>query len=469
VDGWLRSLRRWAFLVTLPVCMAAPPAWACGDAQAAQCARANAIAALQRLDALADASHLYQPEMAMPAGGDDAPLLQLGSGPVLQDYLARQLDRVRFLAGQAQEFVALLASTGAEGDGPAAAGMQMAYWQATIHELQRHTQARDDGGQAGALQGLVVRAAELTPANCRQKLAAEPSPALGNDLFSRHRRLLGARLQQVCADAHAARWRERYIPLAQRFNRELAGRYPFAGLDAPDAPVPSTLDFFASYSRDRAALAAVLQGYGSRCLAQQRAFLAALDQAAGVLGAGGPARPVILLEVMFRARPEASPGSEQLIGWHLFTPHGAVDWPERSPQTLRWALGEPLTLDLRWAEQSRWRPSADAQQSALTVEGAVASFSQQGAWALLRLMDAHGTQATDLGRTMLAFRVPLSPADGAPPAQPRVALLHVGLALSTMDPRTRQPQPLAWPRALPRTAPQDLSGLATETCINLPS
>lgn len=462
VSAWLRPLQRGACLAALAVCLLAPRAWACDGAQAVQCARANASAALQRLDALADDSQLYQHVRRTPPGDEGAPLLEMGGGAVLQDYLARQVERVRQLAAQAQEHVEVLAGTAGPEDGPDPARAQMAYWQATLYELQRYTQARDDSGQAGVLHGLMVRAARLTPANCRQALAAERSPALGKDLFSRNRRLLDVRLYQICAEAQGARWLLRYMPLAQRFNRELAGRYPFAALGARDASVPTTLDFFASYARDRSALAEVLQGYDSRCLAPQRAFLAALDQAAVFL------RPVIHLEVMFSARPEVSAGSEQLIGWQLFTPHGAVSWPERSPQTLRWALGEPLTLDLRWAEQSRWRPSVDPQQPALTVEGAVASFSQQGAWALLRLMDAHGMQAADPARTLLAFRVPLRPADGVPPAPPRVALLHVALALSTMDPRTGELQPLAWPRALPRTAPQDLSGLANETCINLP-
>lgn len=233
VSGWLPTLQAWACLAAAAVCLVVPRAWACDGAQAVQCARANASAALQRLDALADDSHLYQPVRLTPTGDENAPLLEMGRGSVLQDYLARQVERVQHLAAQAQEYVRVLAGIAAPNDVAEPARAQMAYWQATAEELHRYMQARDDSGQVGVLHGFMVRAAQLTPANCRQKLAAEASPAPGNDIFSHQRRLLGTRLHQICADVQAARWRE-----------------------------------------------------------AQRAFLASLDQVAGHVGAGGVLRAV---------------------------------------------------------------------------------------------------------------------------------------------------------------------------------
>lgn len=294
VNGWLRRLRRWAWTGAVPLCMAAPQASACSGVQSAQCARASASAELQRLDALADASRLYQPERAMPSGfsgTDEAPLLQMGSGPVLRDYLARQLDRVHFLAAQAQGLMELLASTSAVDDGSALPSEQLAYWRATVDELIRYTRG-DDGGQVGGLHGFMARAAQLTPANCRQKLAADSPAVLGNDLFSRHRRQLVEMLQRSCADLHAARWHRLYQPLALRFNQDLAGRYPFAPAGGREAAGSAMKDFFADYAGARDGLMGVLRGFGSRCLVPQRAFLESLDTIAAVMSDGGSPRPV---------------------------------------------------------------------------------------------------------------------------------------------------------------------------------
>ncbi len=225
------------------------------------------------------------------SGTDEAPLLQMGSQPVLQDYLVRHLDRVRFLAAQAQGFMELLASTSAVDDGSASPSAQLAYWQATADELNRYTRG-DDDGQVGGLHGFMARAAQLTPANCRQKLAADSPAVLGNDLFSRHRWRLGEMLQRLCADLQATRWHRLYQPLALRFNQDLAGRYPFAHAGAPEAAGSVVKDFLADYAGARDSLMGVLHGYGSRCLVPQRAFLESLDKVAGLVSAGGSLRPV---------------------------------------------------------------------------------------------------------------------------------------------------------------------------------
>ncbi len=433
-------------------------------ARAAHCARASAAAVMQRLDALASASSLYQPRLSDATGSDDAPLLQLGGGPVLKDYLARQVDRVRSLAGVAGEIEPLLTTTAAVYDGQGPLAMDLAYWQATRAQLKRHAQG-DGPGQVQALHALIIRAAGLSRANCREQLAADPPMALGNDLFSRHRQQLGETLLAYCAHARLAQWDAMYQPLAQRFNRELAGRYPFGPQQAVDASMPVVSAFLAEYLRIRAGLTAGLQGERPACLKPQREFLASLDHAAAFLGAGQGVSGRLVLKVHFRSRPGESPGSEQLVGWQLHVDDAFTSYPDQRAGDLHWGPGSSVALLLRWADRSPWHPAADPAQPSMTVDGRLVAFSPTGPWALLRLIEAHRI-APPAGAQVLAFRVPVRPSREDVQKTSSQALLHVDLALSLVDPRTQLEQPFSLVVPWPHLAPTDVSTRVTSPCRN---
>lgn len=433
-------------------------------ARATHCARASAAAVMQRLDALASASGLYQPRPADATGLDDAPLLQWGSGPVLQDYLARQVDRVRSLAGVAVDIEQLLTTTAAMDDGPGRMAGDLAYWRATRAELQRHALG-DGAGQVQALHTLIIRAAGLSRPHCREQLAADPALALGNDLFSRHRRQLGETLRAYCAHARVARWDALYQPLAQRFNRDLAGRYPFGPLQAADASLPGVSAFLAEYLRIRAGLIDGLQGEGPDCLKPQRDFLASLDHAAALVGAGGGVSPRLVLKAHFRIRPGESPGSEQLVSWRLHVDDAFTSYPGQRASDLHWGPGSSVALVLQWADRSPWHPAADRAQPSMTVDGRVVAFSTAGPWALLRLIEGHRFVPA-AGDAVLAFRVPVRPSSEDVPGASSQALLHVGLALYRVDPRTQLEQPFSLVVPWPHLAPTDVSTRVTSPCRN---
>jgi hypothetical protein len=97
-----------------------------------------------------------------------------------------------------------------------------------------------------------------------------------------------------------------------------------------------------------------------------------------------------------------------------------------------------LQLDLTWATGSRWRPVADPNQADLTVNGTTASFSDAGAWSLLRLIQQHRAAVNpdplDPGRVVLVFDLPtLAESAAAGPAARTNARPHVALTLSAKD------------------------------------
>lgn len=429
-------------------------------ARITQCIRDYAADNLGHIDALAGVSRLYDPS----AGSDDASFFNLGSTPVTIDYLARQVSRSQVLAGYAAPFVSFLQNTDAVNDAQRANAQTAPYWNNTITELNRYVQFKEPAGQVAQLHNLFLKQfADLDNANCSETLAAYEPPAYSNDMFSQRRQHLEEQAQWRCTDSRKAQAYEAWRELSTRFNRELAGRYPFAEPGARDASPATVKAFFTDYAGQSAALRQSLAGLSGARWNAARRFLDQLDAVsaffAANLTAGDLSRPV-KLNILFRAQPTASPGSEQVVSWSLSAGTQSTGYPNR-PNTLDWPYGQPLVLDLMWADRSLWRPAADLQQPGLQVDGASASFAAAGEWALLRLIDAHRPQTgqaadpLDPSRVLLEFTVPVVAADNQPgKAATATARLYLALNLAGKDPKTQAPLALTLPAAFPRSAPQ---------------
>jgi type VI secretion system protein ImpL len=191
-----------------------------------------------------------------------------------------------------------------------------------------------------------------------------------------------------------------------------------------------------------------------------KAFIDQLDAVqaffAGNLSATPQSAP-LTLEVGFRALPAASPQSNQLIAWTLDAGGSQLAWPGTAT-TLPWAFGQSLSLDLQWADRSRYLPLPDPTQPDLGISGYHAVFRADGPWALLRLVDAHrsvdvAASPLDPALQMLAFRVPVMHT-GAPAGETAAAAarLYLSLKLSATDPATKAAVPLTVP-VFPQQAP----------------
>ncbi|TJZ64613.1 type VI secretion system protein [Chitiniphilus eburneus] len=433
--------------------------FAASRARVTQCVRDYAGDTLARVDALAGASRLYDPSN----GPTDGSFFSLGSTPVTKDYLSRQVSRGEVLSGYASPYVVFLKNAAVIDDAHLDNAQTVTYWTNTIDELNRYVQFKEPAGQVGQLDNLFLKQfATLDYDNCRKTLADYKSPEFGNDLFSERRRLLEQQVKWRCSDQRKAAAFEAWRDFAGRFNRDLAGRYPFGPLTARDAPLGMVKQFFADYDSQRADLEKLLEDIPVEHLDTANRFLAQLD-AANVffksnLTAGDISQPV-QLDIAFRAEVADSPGSEQLVNWTLTSGERMAGYPNRAA-TLPWPYGQMLVLDLQWADRSMWRPLADGRQDDLQVKGRTASFVALGEWALLRLIRTHAPRGTltrdptDPTRLLLEFNVPT-----ANPGQPdgrteqRPMRAYLGLKLSGQDPKTRAMAPLTLPDAFPRTAP----------------
>lgn len=394
--------------------------------QATACAVAQSGDALRRAQTLADYSRLYD------ASQDGADLADLA---LARDWLDRQVKRARVLTGYASPYVAFMNNVA---DAASAADARSnRFWSDSVNELERYLQFKEPNGQVAYLHNLFLKTLAGPEATCRKRLVGYEAPEYGDDLFSQLRRSNFAQARDACygsVDAAGfATWRR----LADRFNRELAGRYPFGPLSAPDAPLGVVKAFFADYPAQRALIGDSFDGTRQ---AAARRFLGQMDATAAFFAntlMQEPASAPLQLTVEFNAQAKTSPGANQIVAWRLDNGSAAAALPNGGNR-LDWAWGQPLQLDLTWASGSRWRPLADPLQSDLTVNGTTASYADAGAWSLLRLIQRHRAAVNpdplDPGRVVLVFDLPtLAESAAAGQAARANARPHIALTLLAKD------------------------------------
>jgi type VI secretion system protein ImpL len=434
-----------------------------------QCVRAFTTRNLAQIQLLAEQSQLYQPAAHSASGaGRAAPFFDLGSAPEIKDYLARQSERAQVLARYATPFVNYLVNSGSAV--PLANTDSQEYWVKTIDELNRYAQ-KDPNSQVARLDTLFSKTLpDLNGSNCTQSLAAYNSGATGHDLFCSRRRELEKQVDLRCKGARSAQAYDVYKPWAVRFNHELAGRYPFAALSEDDSSAATVRRFFADYAAGRADLRQKLAGLDDKYWDDARAFLNQLDTVAaffdGILvpAAADPAAPsadpaaplasgAIKLSVTFRAQPDDSPVSNQIVTWRL-TSGGVTSTLPNRIANLDWRYGQPMSVGFDWAGASQLRPLKDDSQPDLRVEGRLATFSLRGDWALLRMIEQHraanAVAGVDGKRSLLEFKVPVVSDDTRYSLTRTSASLFVGLSMNA----DKRPAALKIPGVFPRIAPQ---------------
>ena len=429
-----------------------------GGAIVRQCARSFASDNLGAVDALADGSRLYAPPVS---NGTDA-LFALDNVPVVRDFLARQVDRAQVLASYSTPFLTLLDHSAGVDDAWRDTPQTPDFWHNTRKELDLYTKGKEPSGQVANLDAFFLNTLSgMTYANCSQRLAAYASPEFGNDLFSDRRHRLERQVQLRCTDKTQAQAEEVYGALATRFNRDLAGRYPFADTSARDASPAVVREFFIDYAGNRQAIGDALRRMSGNRWREATRFVAELDSAAEFFASNvaAPDRMAVIgVDAQFPDNAAQAAGNGELLWWRLRVDQAVSQFPN-AIKSLTWLPDDGVALDLRWADRSTWRPVVDPDQPALHARELVATFTYGGPWALLRAIDAQRVAGTWSGANpaKLAFHVPMQgvapAADGKMPRSD--ATVFMSIQLTGTDPTSKTPKTLALPAAFPRSAPTE--------------
>lgn len=431
-----------------------------------ECVHNYANDMLRRIDQLAESGKLYE---AKPSDASDFnprdPMFQLGDLNQLTNYLMHQRDRVGVLVGYATPFIQFiedhppLALSGGASVGGGSSNASVRRWRSTAAELYRYQSGKDLTGSLGGLETFFQNTlADLNYVDCPRALSTLGANPAGSDFFSQWRREIQDTSILRCKNQSEADALLAYMDIARRFNNELSGRYPFADLRAPDAPVSVVQAFFQDYAKKRGALKQQISGLRDIRWRPVIVFLEQLDAVAVLMESTGlatdEARP-LRMKVNFRARRKQEVGAEEIIEWGLRAGDKKLNDREVNP-VLDFSWGEPVELSLAWATQSVWKPvRRPGEVATMSVSGSTAKFHEVGDWALLRWMERHqpsvaGEPRSGKRASVLEFAVPLRDDKG----RMGEARLYLELGFNASDPKGQTAQSIALPVNWPVLAPR---------------
>ena len=332
---------------------------------------------------------------------------------------------------------------------------QVARFMALNDELLKYKN-QNPASSAAQLEQLVSRDfIEMDTTSCAQILQTSSLSGGRGDLAQRTVALQQSALQRCLylqQNQAATAWND----LANYFNQYLAGRFPFSqdvrASDADPARVQRLLELIDT--RLPLAQAGLTLSQTPERLAAED-FLNRLKQAgtwlgplfvrdkSGILG--------VEMDVRWRTDRDEERGADQVIAWGLNAGNQQISYPGVAQQNLRWMVGQPVRLTLRWARNGYQRPANDPLQPNLVVRDLEAGWEYQGPWSLLRLMrslvSAQRQPNIDYTDFPLALQLPVTAQAQARTAQQ--TLMFVRLSLMSQGSKL----PLSIP-PLPTRAPR---------------
>lgn len=332
---------------------------------------------------------------------------------------------------------------------------QVARFMALNDELLKYKN-QNPASSAAQLEQLVSRDfIAMDTTSCAQILQTSSLPSGRGDLAQRTVALQQGALQR-CLYLQQSQAATAWNDLANYFNQYLSGRFPFAqDVRASDAD-PARVQHLLELIETRLPLAQAglaLSQTPERLAAED--FLNRLKQASAWLG------PLFVrdksgilgveMDVRWRTDRDEERGADQVIAWGLNAGNQQIRYPGGGQQNLRWMVGQPVSLTLRWARNGYQRPANDPLQPNLVVRDLEAGWEYQGPWSLLRLMrsQASAQRQPNVGYTdfPLALQLPVTAQTQARTAEQ--TLMFVRLSLMSQGSKL----PLSIP-PLPTRAPR---------------
>ncbi len=337
----------------------------------------------------------------------------------LASYLENQRQRLSFFAqNYAQPLVAYLVDTSAI----AKTSNNARLWYSTLLELRRYDR-QQPANEIEQLQQYVGKQLSKQSWNSCDEVLAAPQMLTNGGLFAQSHYEIDQRLRFHCQDYNEQRVVRRYFALAERFNRSLKGRFPFAKYSNrknSDVKITVLNKFLDDYHRIWASpenekpflseLKNYLKQYPESGFENWLTFATKIDQFSqfyqGTKTKTGTMD--IKLVVEFDKRLNLSEGQDQIIEWQLTSGDDSALFPNGNNRVV-WQPGDPLSLSLRWAKGSKFTPLHNLK-SPQQVEppSSVARFYSGGQWALFEWLQRYSqpSQATAY-RNWLEFTVPV--------------------------------------------------------------
>jgi type VI secretion system protein ImpL len=382
-------------------------------------------------------------------------LTLFASGDDPAEYLGHQLSVLQALSGQAQLIRAAL-------PGDTRTNADLARWQGIAREIELHN-AKDPKGSIIKLERFINELArELDGPACLTILRAHEPPKRITNYFAERHAELHRGLSRRCLTLDRRSFAEQWRTFANDFNKLLKGRRPFVGqrsnlhgnefraiAAADPADVATLLQRLPNVSADVFARNNVPEGSAVPI----REFASQAAQVRQLLTPLFPPDPTAAsgldVAVKFRATTQGEQDGNKIIDWSISIGEQTLSLRD-APRALRWRVGDPIKITLRFANDAPIIPRADPDSPNLDVSRKSAVFRFEGPWALFDLLQLlRANELSDARQSLLRLDIPTQADERDPTARARSVRVYLGLTLSEPGKTSALP----WPAVFPDRAP----------------
>jgi type VI secretion system protein ImpL len=335
------------------------------------------------------------------------------------NYLENQRQRLSYLTkNYAQPLVSYLVDT----DVVAESRNNARLWYNTLLELQRY-ERQQAGNDIEQLEHYVAQKLGSKSWHDCGLLLKEPFVLSSGGVFSQRYYDLNQTVRSKCNSYGKNTVIRQYLALAERFNRDIKGQFPFAKYDAAgnnDIEMSVLKSFMNDYQTVwrkpetgaslLSALTQFLKNNPNTGLDDWLVFVKKIDRFASFYRqvSDKEGNIIIPLAIEFDARSSASQGQDQIIEWRLANGSQTAIFPNGSHR-IEWQQGQPLSLVLRWANGSEYYPLAEKGISNHSLPNTFsAGFNTQGQWGIFEWLQQYAERSkTTVNQNWFLFTVPV--------------------------------------------------------------
>lgn len=375
---------------------------------------------LEDLTYLVKQNRLYQPLTRVDRNSDNIAqaLFSYDDPKALASYLENQRQRLNYLA---QSYARPLVSYLIDTDSIAETRNDARIWYSTLLELRQYDR-QQPGNEITLLENYVSEQLHKQSWQDCQSILDQPQAMSSGGLFSQRFYAIDRQVRIECKDHGKNQVIRQYLALAERFNRDLKGQFPFAkysekGNDVRPAILGRFIDDYENIWVSpktgpslKSALTEYLDNNPGSGLDQWLVFVKNLDKFVNFYHATNAKDGVFTMnvDVGFNARSGASKGQDQIVEWRLLSSGQQASFPNGNDQ-ISWTTGDDLLLSLRWAHGSEFTPlrSFKAPQQVNLQQG-IATFQSNSRWSVFEWLQRFGQpQKTTRRKNWLEFSVPV--------------------------------------------------------------
>ena len=345
----------------------------------------------------------------------------------LEYYLTLRRQRVDYLAGYAKALVDFYHNSPM--DRKIQDGTLFFKWGLIQANLAAYKANKPDNSITELEKYILFQVGKINLSNFYRMITPADLGAHSSDYFLERKNELRRILHEQCKNIASGKLNNKYEAIKNYFNNFLAGRFPFAEtpaeeeIEAAPEDIKQFYRLFDLYATDIKnvltpetrtpaidfldQMDSVRPVFASYLDSKPKAKPAEKDEKQAPKNGGDkeekdqgrpapvkPAEPVLNFSVQFRVNRSMEENANKIIEWTL-TVGEYKNIDDGTVQNGCWAYADPVTVILRWARDSGYRPDPAAVQEPVRVFGKTIVYQFANKWALLSLLKEYASDLRD--------------------------------------------------------------------------